>query len=98
MKRICKDCYYFIPAPSGMQDRLYAKCDASKELNLVTGEWEYNFCNLERESKRPEACGANAQHYEEPEPREDWQRDEPQGVTNWDTGWNAVYAQDNGVM
>ena len=92
MKRICKDCFYFRPAPKGLEDKKFSTCDATKTLNLVTGEWEYNFCSIERESMRPEACGVNAQHYEEPEPREMWQRDEPQGVTNWDTGWNGVHS------
>jgi hypothetical protein len=98
MKHICKDCYYFIPAPKGLEDKNYAKCDATKELNLVTGEWMYNFCFIERESTRLEACGAEGRHYTEAGNAEDWQRDEPQGVTNWDTGWNAEYAKDNGVM
>ena len=95
MKRICKECYYFRPATNGLEDKSYATCEATKSLNLVTGEYTYNFCWLERESVRPEACGAEGANYEEPEPREMWQRDEPQGVTNWDTGWNGVYAEDN---
>lgn len=95
MKRICKECYYYIPSPKGLEDKDYAKCGATKTLNLITGEVAYNFCWLERESVRPEACSAEGRNYEEPEPREMWQRDEPQGVTNWDTGWNAQYAEDN---
>lgn len=96
--KICRDCFYYIEPAKGMSARLYSQCRATETLNVVTGDREYNFCNLERESVRAEACGADAQHYAEPEPHEMWQRDEPQGVTNWDTGWNAVYAQDNGVM
>lgn len=92
--KICKECYYYRPAPKGLSDKQYATCDATKKLNVVTGEWEYNFCWIERESLRPEACGSDANLYEEPEQREMWQRDEEQGVTNWDTGWNGVYANE----
>jgi hypothetical protein len=98
MKFICKNCYYFKPASKGLPDKEYARCDATKELNLVTGEYTYNFCFIERESTREDACGAEGKYYVEEGKPEEWQRDEPQGVTNWDTGWNAEYAKDNGVM
>jgi len=98
MKPICKNCYYFMPASQGLPDKEYARCGATETKNLVTGELSYNFCWIERESVRLEACGDEGKHYAEPGSPEDWQRDEPQGVTNWDTGWNAVYARENGVM
>ena len=90
--KLCVDCFYYRRPTTDLAAKDYATCDATKQLNVVTGEWEYNFCWIERESLRPEACGVDAKLYEEPEPREMWQRDEPQGVTNWDTGWNGVHA------
>ena len=84
MKYICKECYYYRPAPKSLSDKDYATCDATKKLNLVTGEWEYNFCWIERESVRPDACGVDAKLYAEPEPLEFYPIHEPQApVTNW---------------
>lgn len=97
MKRICKDCYYFMPAPCSLPDKEYARCGATESMNLITGELSYDFCWIERESVRPEACGVAGKNYDEPEPREMWQRDEPQGATNWDTGWNGVHASEEGM-
>ena len=90
--KLCIDCFYYRKPPKYLAAKEYATCDATKQLNPVTGDWEYSFCWIERESVRPEACGAEGKHFARPDEQEEWQRDEPQGVTNWDTGWNGVHA------
>jgi len=94
--KFCCDCVYYIEARGEAEfERNYSRCERSKHFDPVTGIDRYNYCLLERESMLPTACGKEAKYYQEPDRREEWQRDEPQGVTNWDTGWNGVYAEEN---
>lgn len=96
--KFCKDCFYYRESEKGLEPYKYATCERTKKYNMVSGVPVYQFCCIERESMSIHKCGADAIYFARPDEREEWQRDEPQGVTNWDTGWNAVYAQDNGVM
>ena len=86
--KFCKDCFYYIES----NNTDYAKCKHSESYDMVSGRVRYEYCNIERESMNPEKCGKDAQYFARPDEREEWQRDEPQGVTNWDTGWNGVHS------
>ena len=95
--KFCKDCFYYRESAKGLPEYKYATCERTKTYDMVSGVATYQFCSIERESKAPNKCGLEAQYFAVPDERE-WQRDEPQGVTNWDTGWNAQYERDTGVM
>ena len=97
--KLCKDCFYYeephIKCVDEQDIEKYSRCNAITITSVITGRKrvEVNFCEIMR--REHNACGVDAKLYQEPEPREMWQRDEPQGVTNWDTGWNGVYAEEN---
>ena len=102
--KFCKDCFYVdIPmrwdviTDRKREDIANACCSRTKTYDMVSGEPIMSFCSVERESLRPEACGKEGKHFARPDEREEWQRDEHQGVTNWDTGWNGVHAQEEGM-
>jgi hypothetical protein len=61
MQLICKDCRFFIESD---QSVVFAKCKATETLNLVTGDPEYVYCSIERNSTSPSRCGAEGQYFE----------------------------------
>ena len=97
--KFCKDCFYYEkPVVATENPEKYSRCTAFNTISPVTGRVNeiIEFCDLMRGVLGK--CGAEAKLYQELEPRELYQRDEPQGATNWDTDWNATYANENGVM
>ena len=61
MQLICKDCRFFIESD---QSVVFAKCKASETLNLVTGEPDFDYCSIERNSTSPLRCGESARYFE----------------------------------
>ena len=85
--KFCVDCYYYRESAKGLKEHKYATCERTKKYDMVSGVPIYQFCSIERESLRPEACGEEAKHYAEPEPQEFFPVHEPQEpVTNWEHG------------
>jgi hypothetical protein len=61
MQLICKDCRFFLESDQGV---VFAKCKATETLNLVTGEPEYSYCSIERNSTSPARCGTAGRNFE----------------------------------
>ena len=78
--KLCKDCFYY-QKPVSCTDEVekFSRCTAKHTVSPVTGKVmeEIHYCELMRTIGE---CGMEAKLYAEPEPREMWQRDEPQGV------------------
>jgi len=61
MQLICKDCRFFLESGHNL---VFAKCQATETLNLVTGDPEWAYCSIERNSTSPARCGAEGRHFE----------------------------------
>lgn len=96
--KICKFCVHYEEPVSGTDNpEKYSRCTAIVNKSVVTGKLvtQINYCDLMRGIGGE--CGQEAKLYREPDIREEWQRDEPQGTTNWDSGWNAIYSEQEGA-
>lgn len=61
---VCKNCKFFIPYESNMQNKLelskFSKCKLFGEKNLITGEVSYEYAELCRKDENK--CGINGKY------------------------------------